>query len=95
MTYLVFETYYKHGETCVSQFDTGEAAWDYLMEFLEDNMTREDYKEHAVDRRNLAAVPLRRVIEVALALKSKLIAGQTGWAVVNVVEIQGTVTVHQ
>ena len=90
-TYIVYEVYYKHGDSNVRVFDTTAELVSYLCECLEQTMTEEDYDRYNISP-DFSTLPMKTAIRVALDIGR---SRREEWRVVHIAEVSRCIYMHQ
>lgn len=90
--YLIYQSYYKHGETNVTLCESDEACKNYLIEHLIDTHVEDELEipEYEIQY-HLAGLSLERLIDMSIDYSEKILRDQIGYFVVHIARIEGTI----
>lgn len=94
-SYIVYETYYKRGETDVSSFYNQNDFMIYIREFLKVNMYDSYYEKYEIEEDGIADLSLKSAVVLALNVSKDILEDQRGWGIVDIVEVNGEFTMFQ
>jgi len=91
--YIIYEVYYKRGDSTINVFDSTAEFMGYLCALLQDTMLVEDYDRFDISSNmDFSTMPIKTAIDIALAIGR---SGRHDWRVVHIAEVQGDMIVYE